>query len=71
MYQCKGLCKNFKSNKRYGESSKRCSPCGIFLNIDNSIKNCPCCGSKLRLRTRQYRYTIRYNQRKKVEQTCM
>jgi len=55
MNLCKGICSHFKSrhmngNSRYGNGQKRCTHCSIFI-ISQDLR-CPCCQTKLRLRSR-------------------
>jgi len=55
MYMCKGLCRHFEANQitghtRYQSGQKRCSTCSIFINFQGA--RCPCCQTKLRLRSR-------------------
>lgn len=53
---CKGICSRFKAKKsnstvgRYEEGQKRCQSCEIFIIWDGL--RCPCCGQRLRLRSR-------------------
>lgn len=52
---CKGLCERFEAKNisgytRYESGQKRCSQCSIFIIFLNA--RCPCCQTKLRLRSR-------------------
>lgn len=47
---CSKRCTEFKTLKRYWNGGKRCSTCEIFIEYEGVW--CPCCGIKLRTRTR-------------------
>ena len=52
---CKGICKRYKPtgsfiNGRYRKGQKRCQVCDLFIKFDGLW--CPCCGYKLRTKTR-------------------
>lgn len=55
---CKGICDGIKADSipnisRYQSGQKRCSLCAIFL--DTSDLGCPCCGARLRTKSRNRR----------------
>ena len=55
MNLCKGLCQRFEVKQisgrtRYGSGQKRCSQCSVFIISQDA--RCPCCQTKLRLRSR-------------------
>jgi len=61
MFECKDICKRFQVLKpkgrtgRYETGQKLCSRyCGIFIKFNGS--QCPCCGSKLRVRPKSAKY---------------
>jgi len=52
---CKGICNRYKTGKNsdgswYGNGKKRCNVCEIFIKHDTSF--CPCCGFRLRSKSR-------------------
>ncbi|MGA7977189.1 MAG: hypothetical protein WB975_08140 [Nitrososphaeraceae archaeon] len=56
---CKGICVRHKalgaaSFGRYLRGQKRCQSCQIFLEWHGGW--CPCCGTKLRTRSRNWKY---------------
>lgn len=63
---CKNTCLKYKAvntdckNARYANGQKRCPVCETFLIWDLS-NNCPCCGHKLRLKPKNARLKMQYN----------
>src|SRR4249920_411873 len=56
---CKGICVRHKAKGpasfgRYLRGQKRCQVCQIFLEWNGGW--CPCCGTKLRTRSRNWKY---------------
>ena len=56
---CKGICVRHKAQGaasfgRYLRGQKRCQSCQIFLEWHGGW--CPCCGTKLRTRSRNWKY---------------
>ncbi len=56
---CKGTCNQYKARwkrqqLRYASGQKRCNVCELFVNWEGH--NCPCCGMKLRTRSKISRY---------------
>ena len=56
---CKGICIRHKATKlsnkmRYANGQKRCQMCDIFIKWDGIW--CPCCGYRLRTRSRSRRF---------------
>ena len=50
---CGKKCIPFKSDtQNYTKGAKRCNDCRIFIEYDGLY--CPCCGTKLRIRSRSY-----------------
>jgi len=52
---CKGVCIRYKTGKnpdgsRYGNGVQRCSACEIFIKWYEQF--CPCCGFRLRTKSR-------------------
>jgi len=64
-FNCKGVCTRYQAKKpkegRYASGQKRCSFCNVFMNWDGFW--CPCCGSKLRLRSRNNIYKGRLKEK--------
>ena len=55
---CVGLCVRYRAVKspiggRYEIGQKRCSTCDIFIEWDGIV--CPCCGYRLRTKSRRRR----------------
>jgi len=59
--KCVGICEKLKANlqyigyrkgilPRYANGQKRCKVCDIFMRFSGS--NCPCCGYKMRTKSR-------------------
>jgi hypothetical protein len=56
---CKGICMRHKASGpigtgRYATGHKRCQTCEIFIKWDAFF--CPCCGCKLRVGPRHFKY---------------
>ena len=54
-FSCKGICIDFKGDaipngSKYNAGQKRCSFCGLFMNVQ-AIR-CPCCSAILRTKSR-------------------
>ncbi|NDB33133.1 MAG: hypothetical protein EB150_05765 [Nitrososphaeria archaeon] len=52
---CKGLCTEYRAQKipngfRYCSGQKRCTYCSLYLQVSGI--NCPCCGCRLRSKSR-------------------
>ncbi|RJQ26200.1 hypothetical protein C4565_07305 [Candidatus Parcubacteria bacterium] len=48
---CRGICDFMqKTTSRYNNGAKRCSMCSCFFETDDL--HCPCCGAKLRTKSR-------------------
>ena len=52
---CKGICEDYQSKGilmkfKYNKGQKRCTCCGLFLNVEGP--RCPCCKTKLRTKPR-------------------
>ena len=59
---CKGLCLRYKvknsmfANNRYILGQKRCQSCTIYIKYEGRF--CPCCGTRLRTRSRIKKTTL-------------
>lgn len=56
---CKGICIQYKAPKHFGigryiSGQKRCKNCEIFIRWEGIW--CPCCGCKLRLKSRNKKF---------------
>jgi hypothetical protein len=65
---CKGICIQYKTGKnpdgsRYGNGKKRCQVCEIFIKCNSCF--CPCCGYRLRIRSRNKGSKERMREREK------
>ena len=64
-FNCKGVCTRYQAKKpkegRYTSGQKRCNFCNVFFNWYGLW--CPCCGSKLRLRSRNRIYKERLKEK--------
>lgn len=52
---CRGICYQFEGQKvrnglRYPLGQKRCTFCGLFMDVDSL--RCPCCSAVLRTKSR-------------------
>jgi hypothetical protein len=74
---CKGICIRYKAQReslassafgggwRYANGQKRCQACEIFLRWDRL--RCPCCGYRLRTRSRSVRLKAKLRIIKRIE----
>ena len=51
---CKGTCIRHKTLRRYTTGNKRCKHCNLFIKWEGFW--CPCCGGRLRIGPRQFKY---------------
>ena len=63
MRNCNTRCKEFiaklpAEGGRYANGQKRCNVCDEYIIWDGNF--CPCCGGRLRLRTRNSTYRDKY-----------
>ena len=65
---CKGICSPHKASYRYATGNKRCQVCEIFIKWDGIF--CPCCGYKLRIGPRSFKFKakLRIKQKQKEKQ---
>jgi len=67
---CKGICVRHRAQKpidsgRYASGQKRCQVCDIFIKWD--LFWCPCCGYKLRTKSRNSIFKKRFATVKKYQ----
>ncbi|NIU00395.1 MAG: hypothetical protein GWN01_05485 [Nitrosopumilaceae archaeon] len=67
---CKNLCERMKAKKprgigRYASGQKRCQICEVF--IQTIVRDCPCCGYRLRTKPRNVKYKEALREAKKNE----
>ena len=55
---CKGICVRHKASARYATGNKRCKVCDLFIKWDGLF--CPCCGYRLRTRSRSFRFKAQF-----------
>lgn len=64
-FGCKEVCTRYKAKKPkegcYASGQKRCNFCYVFMNWDGFW--CPCCGSRLKLRSRNSIYKERLKEK--------
>src|SRR5512133_2268555 len=68
---CKGICIRHKAQKpvgsgRYSMGQKRCQICELFIRWEGLW--CPCCGYRLRTKTRKLKYKAKMRARNKVKE---
>jgi len=61
-YECNGICGRYKADRlasggRYAIGQKRCQVCCIFIWWEGI--RCPCCGIRLRTKTRMSDHKIK------------
>jgi uncharacterized Zn finger protein (UPF0148 family) len=63
---CKGICVRHKASCRYATGNKRCQVCGIFIKWDGL--GCPCCGHRLRVEPRSFKFKAKLRKQKEEMQ---
>jgi hypothetical protein len=63
---CKGICIHHKASGRYATGSKRCQQCNLFIKWDGLW--CPCCGYKLRIGPRHFKFKAKLREQKRIEE---
>ena len=58
---CSGICIRYKSSTmpnglKYAQGHKRCSYCGLFMDVENT--RCPCCKIILRTKSRRKKQKV-------------
>jgi hypothetical protein len=62
---CKGICARHKASCRYATGNKRCQVCEIFIKWDGLW--CPCCGYRLRIGPRCFKFKAKLRKRKEKQ----
>lgn len=67
---CRGICFHHRAPKpvgssRYATGQKRCQNCEIFMRWNNLW--CPCCGSKLRTKSRNSNFKQTFRLRTRLQ----
>ena len=62
---CRGTCIRHKTLSRYTAGNKRCKQCNLSIKWEGFW--CPCCGGRLRISPRQFKYKEKIREQK-VEQ---
>jgi hypothetical protein len=63
---CKGICIYHKGSGRYATGNKRCQICDLFVQWDGLF--CPCCGRKLRIGPRSFKFKAKLRKQKAIEE---
>jgi hypothetical protein len=63
---CKGICIHHKASGRYATGHKRCQICDIFIKWDGLF--CPCCGCRLRIGPRSFKFKAKLRKQKQMEE---
>ena len=68
---CKGICIRHKasgpiSSGRYSPGQKRCQICDLFIKWDGIF--CPCCGRRLRIGPRSFKFKAKLRKQKRIEE---
>jgi hypothetical protein len=63
---CKGICIHHKASGRYATGHKRCQICDLFIQWDGVF--CPCCGSRLRIGPRCFKFKAKLRKQKEIEE---
>jgi hypothetical protein len=64
MLCCKGMCTRHKTTGRYAIGNKSCKQCNLFLKWEGLW--CPCCGCRLRIGPRQFKFKKLREQKSKI-----
>ena len=63
---CKGICIRHKASGRYIYGNKRCQICDLFVQWD--VIFCPCCGRRLRIGPRSFKFKAKLRKQKKIQE---
>jgi hypothetical protein len=62
---CKGICIDHKGSGHYATGNKRCQICDLFMQWDGVF--CPCCGRRLRIGPRSFKFKAKLRKQKKMQ----
>ena len=62
---CKGICIHQKASGRYVTGHKRCQICDLFVQWEGIF--CPCCGRRLRIGPRNFKFKAKLRKQKKMQ----
>jgi uncharacterized Zn finger protein (UPF0148 family) len=63
---CKGICIHHKASGRYASGHKRCQTCDLFIKWDGIF--CPCCGRRLRIGPRSFKFKAKLRKQKEIQE---
>ena len=64
---CKGICTDHKGSGRYATGHKRCQICDLFIQWDGVF--CPCCGRRLRIGPRSFKFKAKLRKQRKIQES--
>ena len=62
---CYGICIRYKTSRGYATGNKRCNRCDLFIKWEGLW--CPCCGYKLRTKTRHSKFKAKLRVQKQIQ----